>query len=140
MNRHQRRMQRHLQRVFAVQLPDRLTPVPQAEIERLPSPPGHAPVAAWRSNRYCVQLYDESSRLPGLIRLSICRSRQGKHGGWEAGLSWDELQGIKREVGYDEWYGVEVYPCDRDVINVANFRHLWLLPAPLPIGWQEGQP
>ncbi len=137
MNRKERRAARHNQRAFVAELPAALTPAPPEEIARLPSLPGWTPARAWRSRRYLVQLYDESATLPGLVRLSICRVRQGKHGGWEEGLSWDELQAIKREVGYGDWYGLEVYPRDRDVINVANFRHLWLLPTPLNIGWSK---
>lgn len=117
------------------QLPAMLTRIPEDEF---PShlPGSKTPVKAWRSNRYMVQMYEEGNRyFPVLIRLSICRVRLNSEGRWKDGLTWDELQAIKSEIGFGEWYGVEVFPADKDVVNVANFRHLWLLPSPLPIGF-----
>lgn len=131
MNRKARRTQQALQHAHVSSLPEALTPVPREEWPLLfPMPTG-----IWRSRRYMAQLYDESGAFKVLKRLSICRVRLSKNGRWEDGLTWDELQAIKRELGFGDWYGIEVYPRDQDVINVANFRHLWLLPEPLPVGW-----
>ena len=33
---------------------------------------------------------------------------------------------------------VEVFPADDQVVNVANMRHLWVLPEPLPFAWEKG--
>jgi hypothetical protein len=31
---------------------------------------------------------------------------------------------------------VEIYPADKDIVNVANMRHLIVLPAPFPYTWR----
>lgn len=56
-------------------------------------------------------------------------------GRWDDSLTWDELQAVKTDCGFGAWFGLEVYPRERDVVNVANMRHLWILEHPLPIGW-----
>lgn len=56
--------------------------------------------------------------------------------GWADGLTWDELQAIKRDVGFGDWYGFEIYPPDQQVVNAANIRHLWISPEPFGIGWE----
>jgi hypothetical protein len=94
------------------------------------------PEQVWQSSRYMAQLWDAANpAYPDLKRLSVCRVRVDVRGRLQDGLTWDELQAVKSELGYGEWYGVEVYPPDSQVVNLANFRHLWLLPAPLRIGW-----
>lgn len=137
MNRKQRKAYMREVHAYLRTLPEELRPVPAHEFPTFDVQP--FPVKAWRSRKYLVQAYEENSTdYPGLIRLSICRSTPTLEGGsWIDGLTWDELQAIKREIGYGEWYGVEVFPADKDFINVANFRHLWLLPKPLSIGWFE---
>ena len=133
MNRKERRALMHEQHSFVRALPPTLTPIPPEEVSfNLPV----MPVRAWRSRKYLVQLFAEvNPDYPALARLSICRVKLSNNGRWEDGLSWDELQAIKAEVGFGNWYGMEIYPPDANVINIANFRHLWLLPKPLPIGW-----
>lgn len=132
MSRTERRQYQKAQRKFAKGLPEKLTEVPREEFPDVPQ----LPAKAWRSRHYVVQLWQEGNQaLPSLLRLSISRSTMKASLEWEDGLTWDELQAIKRELGFGNWYGVEVYPVDSDVINVSNMRHLWLLPAPLPIGW-----
>jgi len=34
---------------------------------------------------------------------------------------------FKQEAGYDEYYGVELYPPESEVMNNMNARHIWLL-------------
>ena len=132
MNRKERQALQREQRSFVNKLPTALTPVPPEEFPAHPL----APAKVWRSRQYLVQMWNESNPdYPSLIRLSVCRVRVNTDGRWADGLTWDELQSIKGEIGYGDWYGVEVYPQDNCVINVANFRHLWLLPVPLSIGW-----
>lgn len=92
----------------------------------------------WRSKHFLVQLYNEASMAyPSLMRLSVCRTRVATSGGWQQNITWDELQGVKRECGLGDFYGLEVYPRECDVVNVANLRHLWLLPVSLAIGWAK---
>ena len=33
---------------------------------------------------------------------------------------------------------MEVYPRTADLVNVANMRHLWVLPELLPFAWRKG--
>jgi hypothetical protein len=94
------------------------------------------PVCVWRSRYYLAQLYRaERCEGRGVLRLSVNRVTLGADGRWVDGLSWDELMRCKRETGHGELYAVEVYPRDRDIVNDANMRHLWLLSEPLPLGW-----
>lgn len=89
----------------------------------------------WRSRSYLVQEYIEAA--PVSVRLSILRTTLDPQAGrWVDGITWDELQRIKREVGYGDRDAVEIYPADRDVVNVANLRHLWVLAEPVPFAWR----
>lgn len=88
-------------------------------------------IGVWRSREFLVQEYREN----GNIRLSVNRTEMQADGRWSDNISWDELQDIKRQVGFGDSYAVEVYPKDKDVVNDANMRHLWILPSPLKIGW-----
>jgi hypothetical protein len=90
--------------------------------------------AVFRSNRFLVQAFNENG---GVIRLSICRTTVDAAGNWLAHITWDELQKIKNGVGYSEQDAVEVYPRDRDVVNVSNMRHLWIMPEYLKFAWRN---
>ena len=134
MNRKDRRAIQREQHKHVEQLPEHLTPIPPEEFPNWQN--AQLPIKAWRSRKYLVQQYEvEDAAFPGMIRLSVCRVKLSADGRWEDGLTWDELQQVKREVGYGKWWAVEIYPCDKDVVNVANFRHLWCLSTPLNIGW-----
>ena len=92
-----------------------------------------APVKAWRSAEFCVQEFQEAG---GVIRLSINRTHVDPTNlRWVDGISWDDLQRLKGEAGYADREAVEVYPPDRCVVDVANIRHLWILPARMPLSW-----
>lgn len=88
---------------------------------------------AWRSNRYLAQAFQEKD---GIIRLSVNKTVLLSNNQWDDGLSWDELQLIKRQCGYGHQMAVEIYPKDVDVVNIANMRHLWILPQDLSFGWK----
>lgn len=126
-----------IQHQYVAQFPATLTRVPEWEYPAVPD--SHMkPIEVWRSRAYLVQVFDEQcDAYPDLVRLSICRTTIGMDGRWTDGLTWDELQSIKREVGFGDWYGLEIYPRDGDVVNVANIRHLWLVKQPLAIGWMQ---
>lgn len=85
-----------------------------------------APDRLFMNNVLTVQLFNEKS---GMVRLSV-KSHDGK-----GGLEWDLLQQIKNDVGYSKCQAIEIYPSSKDVVNVANMRHLWVLPTALDIGW-----
>lgn len=136
MNRKARRAQQADQRAHrkTLDLPERLTLIPPEEMPIIPGAKKQ-PFAAYKSRRYLVQVYDEEKpQYPVLKRLSVCRVKLTA-GGWEDGLTWDELQAIKSEIGYGHWYGIEIYPPDDRVINVANFRHIWISPHSFGVGW-----
>ena len=95
------------------------------------------PIAVWRSRFFLVQEFDERDDIMGhkVKRLTVSRTELGGDGRWVAEITWDELQRIKQECGFGNHYAIEVFPRDRDVVNVANMRHLWVLSTPLDIGW-----
>lgn len=77
------------------------------------------------SRKFLVQVFAEDG---GYIRLSVTRCELGKGRTFADGISWDELQDIKRDLGYGDRFAVEAYPEDKHTINVANMRHLWIFP------------
>lgn len=109
--------------------PAALREIPRSEWPR--QPPGV--IAVWRSRAFLVQVYDESG---GMIRLSVCRTTIAA-GRWVDGITWDDLQRLKRECGYGDRDALELFPADRDVVNVANLRHLWLPAQPVPFAWRK---
>ena len=113
--------------------PETLQQVPPDQWPPSILPSSSLPTEAWRSRYFLVQVFPEKDAIE---RLSVCRtSHNGKS--WEDQISWDELQRLKAECGRGEKFAVEIFPADRDVVNVANMRHLWIMPAPLPFGWTK---
>lgn len=90
----------------------------------------------FRSNRFMVQVYAERD---GLVRLTVHRTLLWPDGRWLEGITWDQLQEIKTALGYGDRDAVEVYPSDRDLVNVANMRHLWVLPDPIAWKWRSNE-
>lgn len=89
-------------------------------------------IAVWRSSRFLVQLFEE---LNGAQRISINRTMVDiTTGRWVDGITWEEIQTIKKKVGFGDRTAVEIYPPDSNVVNVANMRHIWLVPD-LPFAW-----
>lgn len=113
--------------------PDQLRAVPESDWPSGRVSAGAVTVGCWRSRRFMVQVWQEGDHL----RLSIHRTTLGNDGRWEDGITWDALQRLKREAGYGDRWAVEIYPADHGVVNVANIRHLWLLPAPPPFAWRQ---
>lgn len=99
-----------------------------------PTPDVHqAPVAAWRSQEFLVQAFNAPS---GVVRLSVNRTHVDPGSlRWVDGITWDDLQRLKREAGYGDREAVEIYPPDGCVVDVANIRHLWILPERMPFSW-----
>jgi hypothetical protein len=97
--------------------------------------PEDAPLEVWASRDFVVQIYayaDEGER------ITVSRTAMQPNGRWAEGITWDDLQRIKRECGRADRWAVEVYPPDDDVVNDASMRHLWLLPKAPPYGWRRG--
>ena len=88
-------------------------------------------IQVWLSKYYLVQVFGEKDEV---TRLTISRTQ--KNGlRWKDEITWDTLMEIKRQVGMGKMYSIEIFPRDIDIVNVANMRHLWVLPKPLNIGW-----
>lgn len=122
-NRQQRRMLAADNRAE----PSLLRPVPPSEWPDY-RPPGLE--AVWRSREFLVQVFTHESA----FRLSVCRT-QITGARWTDGISWDDLQRVKRECGLGDKCAVELFPPDGEVVNVANMRHLWIVDAP-PFMWR----
>lgn len=88
------------------------------------------PAKVLRSRKFLVVIYPEKNAL----RISVNRTMINNRGEWIPDISWEELQEVKRLIGYGDHLAVEIYPRDKDVVNVANMRHLWLIDN-LEIGW-----
>ncbi len=85
--------------------------------------------SCWISWFFFVQVYEGQD---GIIRLAITRNELDETGEWKDGITWDEIQQIKREIGYGELDAVEIFPADSRLVYVANVRHLWVYPEPHP--------
>lgn len=55
------------------------------------------PLRVLRSKRFLVQIFAEDH---GAMRMSIARTELDSEGRWKDGITWDEMQTIKRECGY----------------------------------------
>ena len=126
MNHITRNQRRQLEKANLKQS-KKLTEVPK---DQWPTDHGNR-TRVFRSRAFLVQEYIEG----GNIRLSVNSTSIDSNGQWIEGISWEDLQRIKREVGYGDSYAVEVFPKDRDIVNVSNMRHLWIPPEALNIGW-----
>lgn len=94
-----------------------------------------APVRAWRSREFAAFEFREGDENQH-VRITVNRSEIDNEGNWRDGITWDDLQRVKREIGYGDRMAVEIYPPDHDIVNVANMRHLWLIDS-LPFGWKN---
>jgi len=112
--------------------PAQLRQVPREEWPPSVLPLGRRHVEVWRSRDFLVQVF---SAHRGIERLSVCRTAHtGKS--FVDGIAWEDLQRLKSECGRGDKDAVEIFPPDKDVVNVANMRHLWVLPHQLPFGWR----
>lgn len=80
----------------------------------------------WLDEGFLAQVFREDG---DILRVSVNRVFVG-----EDGITWEELMEVKRRIGRGEDYAVEVLPRDRDIVNVANMRHIWIMPHPV-CGW-----
>ena len=88
----------------------------------------------WRSRDYLVQIYTDNDH----ERMSVCRTTvDARTDRWNDGITWDDLMKLKRQCGRTGTWAVELYPPDVNVVNVANMRHLWLLPSAPSYAWNK---
>lgn len=90
--------------------------------------------AVWRSRDFLVQAFQEAG---GVMRLSINRTTLNGAGRWVDGITWDEMQRLKAECGFADRWAVEVFPAASELVDVANVRHLWLLPEAPAFAWRK---
>lgn len=125
------RAQRRLAKKQATKYPARLTRVP---LDRWPDSPSSASrINVWLSRHYLVQGFAE---MGDIVRLTVCSTTPSADS-WADGLTWDELMEIKRQCGYGHRAAVEIYPDDSNIVNVANMRHLWVLPEAPAYMWRK---
>lgn len=96
------------------------------------------PLRAWRSKYFAAVLYDEGVAKPH--RLTVNRAAFADDGRFSGGITWDELMQVKRECGFGERDALELFPADRDVVDVNNLRHLWILTERSPLTWTDVPP
>jgi hypothetical protein len=90
------------------------------------------PLALWRSKKFMAQVVEEPN---GSIRISINRTSINSKYEFIDGISWDDLQNIKNQIGFQDFDCIELYPAREDVVNVANIRHLFVLPESSIYNW-----
>lgn len=90
-------------------------------------------VKVFLSGQFLVQQFSEDS---GVTRLSVCKTKR-RGSKWADGITWDELQEIKNMIGFAGKCAVEVYPEKANVVNVANMRHLFVLPERPDFAWSR---
>lgn len=93
-----------------------------------------APDEVWRSRDFVLQKYgNEKECRP--VRLTFSRAMVRRDGHYVDGITWDELMELKRQAGYGDRLAIEFFPPDADIVNVANMRHLFVVPrgVKLPI-------
>ena len=87
----------------------------------------------WRSRGFLVQVYYQGE----VKRLSVCRTTIKQNGNWAEEITWNDLQALKEQCGYGDKAAVEIYPPDKDIVNAANMRHLWVLDTPPDFMWKD---
>ena len=106
---------------------ERLEEVPCSQWEEDHAPiPGCVRTNVFLSRDFLVQVFREH----GETRISVNRTSIGADGKWRDGITWDQLMNIKGQVGFPIAWAVEIYPPNSQVVNVANMRHLWIVPKP----------
>lgn len=128
-NREERRRLEAENRTWPVELRQ----IPKSEWPPSRLPESKRPNEAWRSRDFLVSVYYQQD---GVARLSINKtSFTGDR--FDDGISWDDLQRLKRECGRGDQDAVEIFPADKDIVNVANMRHLFVLPEPFSLTWRK---
>lgn len=114
--------------------PPYLVPVPR---EEWPALHRVGPIVeVWRSRTLLVQVREPRN---GAQWVSVNRTALDDTGRFRDGLTWDELQEVKRQIGRGDRWAVELYPADDEVENINNIRHLWLLDEEPPFGFRPSR-
>lgn len=123
MNRRDRRVAlAHVRATRNTWEPFERVEIPEAILDEMRSRTGRL-VTCFRNNIFAVQVYLRARCLPGALQLAIRR-----HDG-STDIGWQDLQRIKRELGYGRFAAIEIFPDDARVVDQANMRHLFVLPS-----------
>lgn len=99
-------------------------------------------IEVWRDLDFLAILYPVPEAADHQ-RLTVCRSSRARlvdgKAVWRDGITWDDLMLVKARCGFADRWAVEVYPPDAEVVNVANMRHLWLLPQAPNYVWRKNR-
>ena len=106
---------------------DKFVEIPSDEIKGC----SYAPEKAWRNKNYLVYLYHDRE----FLRLCVQRTTIKDDGSFDDGISWDRIQQIKSAVGFGDYWGLEVFPADKALVNVSNIRHIWLFKDRPAFAW-----
>ena len=83
---------------------------------------GRLPDQVFQNNIYIVQVFNHTCGWGMVKRVMIRRNDElPEH-------DWNKLQRIKNEVFGEEATALEVYPKQRNLIDVANIYWLWIMP------------
>jgi hypothetical protein len=112
-------------------------------LSRQPLPPA-APEdvkEVWLSRDWLVQVYFTHWSTGAVERITVCRTTLNLDTGrWIDGILWDDLMEVKRQIGRGDRWAIEAFPADRDVVDVANMRHLFVIPGRPHWAWTPSGP
>lgn len=74
----------------------------------------------WLNEIYTVHLREEETAMGRLVHLSIKRNDR------EPVSDWRDKQAIKNQLCGEDASGVELYPCEDRVVDMANQYHIWV--------------
>lgn len=84
---------------------------------------GEHSIGVWEDDTYFVAAFKEGD----VTRLDLHRKDL------ESGITWDEIQRIKDECGFEDNDAIEFYPAKKDILNNGNFRHIYIFNEKLPL-------
>lgn len=114
---------------------ERLVRISDATVQstRTLTPDAKRPAQVWLGRDLMVQVFDDRP----CVRLSFSRTTTNGSGRWKDGITWDEIQDAKSQIGMGERWAIEIYPADEHLVNVANMRHLWILDDAPACAWKK---
>lgn len=68
-------------------------------------------------------------------RQQLKMIRAGKRA--KDGIHWDDIQRLKAEAGFATAWAVECYPAAGQVVDVANMRHIFIMPEAPDWAWKR---
>ena len=105
------------------------TRIPDKDVEGIRHM-GKRPVACFRNRYYLAAIFLDECERETFCRLTVNRTEVLPDGNWKDGITWDELMDVKRGIGMGDQWMTEIYPPDEEIVNVANMRHLFIVPQP----------